>query len=70
MTLSANWHKDQFLIHRFLWSDFIMNYYEYRLMEIQNAITLYEGRKDLQPVIEELKEERKQILQQLKGEEQ
>jgi len=47
-----------------------MNYYEHRLMEIQNAITLYEGRKDLQPVIEELKEERKQILQQLKGEEQ
>ena len=47
-----------------------MNYYEHRLMEIQNAITLYEGRKDLQPVIEELQEERKQILQQLKGEEQ
>ena len=47
-----------------------MNYYEHRLLEIQNAITLYEGRKDLQPVIEELQEERKQILQQLKGEEQ
>lgn len=44
-----------------------MNYYEHRLMEIQNAITLYEGRKDLQPVIEELQEERKQILYQLKG---
>lgn len=47
-----------------------MNYYEHRLLEIQNAITLYEGRKYLQPVIEELKKERKQILQQLKGEEQ
>ncbi len=42
-----------------------MNYYEHRLIEIQNAITLYEGRKVLQPVIEELKKERKQILQQL-----
>lgn len=45
-----------------------MNYYEHRLMEIQNAITLYEGSKVLQPVIEELKEERKRILQELKGE--
>lgn len=68
MTLSANWHKDQFPIPRFLWSDFIMNYYEHRLMEIRQQIVALFSRKDAEEEIKQLKHERMQILKQIHGE--
>lgn len=68
MTLSANWHKDQFPIPRFLWSDFSMNYYEHRLMEIRQQIVALSSRKDAEEQINILKLERDQILEQIQGE--
>ncbi|WP_292474221.1 hypothetical protein [Methanosphaera sp.] len=68
MTLSANWYKDQFPIPRFLWSDFIMNYYEHRLMEIRQQIAALSIREDAEEQINILKLERDQILEQIQGE--
>ena len=42
-----------------------MNYYEHRLQEIKEALVLFEGREDTKDLVEQLKEERDKILQEL-----
>lgn len=42
-----------------------MNYYEHRLQEIKEALILFEGREDTKDLVEQLKEERDKILQEL-----
>ncbi len=42
-----------------------MNYNEYRLMEIREAITILDGRKDTEELVEQLREERRQILDRI-----
>lgn len=42
-----------------------MNYYEHRLQEIKEALILFEGREDTKDLVEQLKEERDKILQDL-----
>lgn len=44
----------------------IMNYYEHRLHEIQQEISILSTREDTKDTIQQLKQERQQILDDIK----